>query len=532
MMARTISAPRGMPVLLLAVGAVTLLGFGLRLYRLGEASLWIDEAYSVWFSARDWAYLWGEVPKFETHPSFYYSVLKIWRGVVGDDEFSLRLLSALVNAATIPMIALTARTCGGPRMGSLAALLAALLFACSATQLNASQDARPYAFMTLAMTLGLFGSARVMMDPARAGRPMMQILRHDRGMAAAFGCIGTGLALLGWSHNLGTVFGLLLGLALLVWWFACDRSRGVFVNLLLAAGLAAVLYGPNLPIVAMQLQTMGEQGFWLARPGLVNLFRTMIQMPLGHAPFSGWQVVLGGIAILAGGAGFVALSRQARTIALLLLFMAIMPAALFFVLSRIGQPIFMFRTLQISQVPVIVLISFAPFALPRLKRGIAAGAVIGLILPLAGTHLQTAGQGSEDWRGIVTEIRHQSAGETPKVVILPAAAELPILYYAEQLDTPLEILSVPGSYPVRGEGHTYPTGGGGSPAITAGMIPVLEASLGTSERLWFITRRPDLYDKDALVREMVLRRAPCTVSGHAFATQHAAALPDGTCPLR
>lgn len=77
MMAGTTPLSRSIPALTVTIGAITLFGLLLRLYRLGDASLWIDEAYSAWFSSRDWAYLWGEVPKFETHPSFYYSLLKI-----------------------------------------------------------------------------------------------------------------------------------------------------------------------------------------------------------------------------------------------------------------------------------------------------------------------------------------------------------------------------------------------------------------------------------------------------------------------
>lgn len=441
----------------------------------------------------------------------------------------MRLLSALTNAMTIPLIALAAYCCGGPRKGPLAAVLAAILFAGSGTQLNASQDARPYVFMTLAMTLGLLGSVRIMTETSRARQPMTRLLRRDPGVAAAFACTGTGIALLGWSHNLGTVFGLLLGVALLVWWFACDRSRGLFINLLLAAGLAALLYSPNLPIILMQVTAMKDQGFWLTRPGLANLFRVILQMPLGYVSVSGPQIALGGVAVLAGLAGFVALWRQARAIALLLLFLAVFPTALFFVISRIGQPIFLFRTLQASQVPAIMLISFAPFAFSRYGRAVAA-AVPLLVLPIVWSHLTTLERGGEDWRGIVTQIRDQSAGEVPKVIVLPAAAELPLLYYTRKLGVAMELIPLPGAYPARGPGYTYPTGGGWSPAITAEILPDLAQAIGTSGQVWFIARIPKLYDHDMLVDQALRHRFPCRSSAYSYATLLTEPRPDASCP--
>ena len=127
----------------LAIMIISIIGFYIRFHNLGIASLWLDESYSFWFSSRDWSYLWNEVPKFETHPSLYYSLLKMGRAVLGDGEFALRLPSTLINVVTIPAVAMIARVCGGHRMGFTAAVLAAVLFACSETQLTATRDHMP-----------------------------------------------------------------------------------------------------------------------------------------------------------------------------------------------------------------------------------------------------------------------------------------------------------------------------------------------------------------------------------------------------
>src|SRR5438046_9525518 len=83
--------------------AFVLLAFGVRAIGLGARPLWLDEAYSAWFSARGWNYLWTVVPTYETHPPFYYSILKLWRNVASGTPDGLRILSALFSLATIPV---------------------------------------------------------------------------------------------------------------------------------------------------------------------------------------------------------------------------------------------------------------------------------------------------------------------------------------------------------------------------------------------------------------------------------------------
>ena len=66
----------------LALG-VTLLALALRLVGVGSRPLWLDEAYTAFFSSRGWHELWTVVPTYETHPPFYYSLVKVWRELFG-----------------------------------------------------------------------------------------------------------------------------------------------------------------------------------------------------------------------------------------------------------------------------------------------------------------------------------------------------------------------------------------------------------------------------------------------------------------
>ncbi len=42
----------------------------IRLFDIGEKSLWLDEAYSVWFAKQNLEYIWVVGPTFELHPPF------------------------------------------------------------------------------------------------------------------------------------------------------------------------------------------------------------------------------------------------------------------------------------------------------------------------------------------------------------------------------------------------------------------------------------------------------------------------------
>ena len=56
----------------LRLGAsLILLAIALRLINLGSRPLWLDEAFSAWFSDQSFHYLWTVLPTYEAHPPFY-----------------------------------------------------------------------------------------------------------------------------------------------------------------------------------------------------------------------------------------------------------------------------------------------------------------------------------------------------------------------------------------------------------------------------------------------------------------------------
>ena len=96
---------------LLAVAAVAL-GIGFRLWNIVHEPLWLDEAYSAYAASKGFDFLWGIVPQYETHPPFYYSLLKVWTLIFGDSLAALRALGALCGIGAIGAGVLAAREIG------------------------------------------------------------------------------------------------------------------------------------------------------------------------------------------------------------------------------------------------------------------------------------------------------------------------------------------------------------------------------------------------------------------------------------
>jgi hypothetical protein len=133
-----------------APALVLLIALALRLYRLGDANLWWDEALAIWGVRKGLlgVTLWtaGDV-----HPPLYFWSLWGWVQLVGESEFAMRALSALFGVLTVAAVY---------RLGALAAhwavgLLGALLTALARFHVWWSQEMRMYVLAGLLVVLSL-----------------------------------------------------------------------------------------------------------------------------------------------------------------------------------------------------------------------------------------------------------------------------------------------------------------------------------------------------------------------------------------
>jgi 4-amino-4-deoxy-L-arabinose transferase-like glycosyltransferase len=128
---------------------------GLRLFRLGHQSLWIDELFT-WYTAA----VGQDVPVAHwlenVHGPLFSLILHLWCGFAGGSEWALRLPSAVFGAALVPVTGLVAARW----LGREVAVPAAWLAAGSPFLVWYSQEARNYALLVLCAGLGalaLFG---------------------------------------------------------------------------------------------------------------------------------------------------------------------------------------------------------------------------------------------------------------------------------------------------------------------------------------------------------------------------------------
>ena len=177
-------------LVVLAVAAV-------RFVRLGDWSLWIDEAFTLSDSLH--ADRFANPIGYLLFGGFYEAL------GVRPDEFALRLPSALFGVASVVLCAWAFR----PHAGPLVSVAAALLLASSSWHLYWSQNAR---FYTLAMALSLLGTG-----------VYLRGLRRDSVLVAT---LGLALAASAAGAHLTAVFvlpGLVL-LPILEAWFRARRS--------------------------------------------------------------------------------------------------------------------------------------------------------------------------------------------------------------------------------------------------------------------------------------------------------------------
>ncbi|MFW6108739.1 MAG: glycosyltransferase family 39 protein [bacterium] len=131
--------------------AIVIVGGGLRLYRIGAKSIWLDEAASLELARRPFFDLVRECARRDTHPPLYYTLLHVWLG--GSQAAGrARALSALFGVATIAALYALARRLL-PRLPSL---VAALVLAVSAYQVYFAQEARHYALTTLLVVVSWY----------------------------------------------------------------------------------------------------------------------------------------------------------------------------------------------------------------------------------------------------------------------------------------------------------------------------------------------------------------------------------------
>ena len=85
----------------------------LRVYQLGESSLWHDEAFTWFFTRLPWIEMLDTVRLDGVNPPVYYLGTKIFIDLFGDSEFVLRIFSLIAGVSAIYFAWLLGKKAGG-----------------------------------------------------------------------------------------------------------------------------------------------------------------------------------------------------------------------------------------------------------------------------------------------------------------------------------------------------------------------------------------------------------------------------------
>jgi mannosyltransferase len=144
--------------------AIILLAFVLRVYGLGRAPFWFDEALSGFIAEKGVEGIVAHTltTPFE-HPPLYYLVLHLWTELAGSGEFALRFFSLFWGVLLLPLLYHFVTPWGGRRL----ALLTTLVMAVSATLVEHAQNARMYSLVLVLSILSLLLFFRALREHRR-----------------------------------------------------------------------------------------------------------------------------------------------------------------------------------------------------------------------------------------------------------------------------------------------------------------------------------------------------------------------------
>jgi mannosyltransferase len=351
---------RGAAVVLVLL--VVALGACLRLYRIGAQPLWVDEAASLRFARGSLSQLWSWSTLTDPgNPPLYYSLLHGWL-VLGDNEASLRLLSALFGVLTIPLVYALGRTIRDHRLG----IVTALLFAISPFQVWYSQEARAYSLLTLGATSAMLGVANLLRHPERSGN-----VREAAPAWLAY-VVGTAVALL--AHDTAVFLPIGANVLMLGWWWVREREpRGFLRNWLLAQLAVLCLWSTWLPAFVQQV-IHGDSYSWIPRPTVGSVLSGAYALYGGVVRATPYQVEVLVVLVL-GGLGLWSWQHDRRWIAFAVIFGIATPLGELIV--SLWRPIFLTQTLIWAAVPLYLTIAAGLLCLR--PRSVARGALVVLV---------------------------------------------------------------------------------------------------------------------------------------------------------
>jgi hypothetical protein len=478
--------------------AAVVAGVALRLAHIATYPLWLDEAYSAFAARQGFGFLWTLVPQYETHPPFYYSLLRVWTLLFGSSLMSLRMPGLLCGIAVLPVLARGASTLGRlagfDRNGrSWVTCIALALAALQPLAIVMTHQVRPYPVMALVYATAILAVLELADASARRRLPRGWLLIF-------FVC----QALMLWLHALGALFGLAMGLALLAAVLRKKLTRADWAWLLIGEILVGIVYVPAFLIALQQARTWAQSTWLQFDPHAVPTTLGFI-----YVTWNRWARLIAVVAVIAGAIALMRRMTGARA-ALALLFLALVPTALSLLLSVVKTPVFLDRTLSPVALPGFLLMAAAfgpslrwrlvaiPLALYAAVSAISVDRVILRQSPV------------QDWYG-TTDWLAQRIKPGDVVWAYPNEGALPLSQAMFDRSRAMPVRSIPGPVPYFGPLGQHVTGSRGTVSLNSAEIAALLArpDAKAPPTIWLLRLTANLYDPGGvMLRALAAQRTP------------------------
>lgn len=239
------------------LGAIILLAFVLRFFRLDYHDYHNDEVISILASRPPLPRIFWSLPAYSIHPPLFYLLLHLWMGL-GEQLLTLRLLAVLIGTANIALLALLGRAIIQDWRVSL---VAAAFMAVSPAQIFYCQQVRMYPLLVFAVLV----------------TTLLALWAWRKGGWTRWGATSLAVAMGFYTHFYAPFSTLALnGWAALVSLHQQHIAWGRWAGLVAAQGVGLALFLPFLPQMQENVVAAKER-FWLAGNTLFDWLMTLAE---------------------------------------------------------------------------------------------------------------------------------------------------------------------------------------------------------------------------------------------------------------
>jgi mannosyltransferase len=468
---------------MIGAGALAILAVGLavRLWGIGAEPLWLDEAYSAYAADHGFAFLWQIVPRYETHPPFYYSVLRLWTLVFGNGLLALRALGIVAGIATPFVIALAGREAARLLEWDMsrrrrATFVAFALASVAIPLVDMARQVRPYPLMILVYAGAIVALLRLAHTGSIRSRAFVVYLLLLEAML--------------WLHNMGPLFAVALTFALGI--AVVDRrfDRRDGIRLIVGHAVVALAYLPGLMIL------LGQASGWVASTWL--RFDPAVlgtRLPSLYAA-PGWPLLA---AFLLAGLAVAACRRSSpgRRLVGMLFVLACLPVLLSVLLSVTVAPVFIARTMTPVAVPALLLFASGTAGCADARRWLGLGGAFALGANMLAVDIQArAARPMQDWYPTVAWLQARfRPGD--QIFAYPNEGALPLAYALRDRGMALPTRPIPTAVPSFDEpGGIYPNGTRGVVSLPRARLRAIADESRTRKvpTIWLLRLAAPTYD--------------------------------------